>query len=150
MAEISVSNFAESVGAPVEKIMEQMIKAGIKVESADTLINDEQKKQLLDFLRGQHGSENKVKKITLKRKTTSEIRRTGNKSVVVEVRKKRSFTKPGAKSSSDDTSQEESTETVKDTSEQRQLSDEEIALAKKREQERELIRLRKKEIANYH
>ncbi|MBF0264620.1 MAG: translation initiation factor IF-2 [Gammaproteobacteria bacterium] len=136
MAEISVLNFAESVGAPVEKIIEQMIKAGIAVESAETLINDEQKKQLLDFLRGQHGSDSKVKKITLKRKTTSEIRRTGNKSVVVEVRKKRSFTKPTYSQQPDEVS-EESGELNKD---EKHLSDEELALAKKREEEKELIK----------
>jgi len=94
MSDISVIKFAESVGAPVERILEQMVKAGIKVDSEQSLITNEEKQQLLNFLREQHGAENKPKKITLRRKTTSEIRTPGHKAVTIEVRKKRTFTKP--------------------------------------------------------
>ncbi len=93
MSDISVIKFAESVGAPVERILEQMIKAGITVENAESLITNEQKQQLLSFLREQHGGTVKPKKISLRRKMTSEIRTPGHKAVTIEVRKKRTFDK---------------------------------------------------------
>jgi translation initiation factor IF-2 len=97
MSEINVLKFAESVGVPVERLLEQMDKAGIAVENKNSMISEAQKKQLLVFLQEQHGSVKKSKKITLKRKTTNEIRTSGNKSVTVEVRKKRTFVKKDAR-----------------------------------------------------
>jgi translation initiation factor IF-2 len=127
MSDISVIKFAESVGAPVERILEQMVKAGIKVENEQTLITNEQKQQLLNFLREQHGAESKPKKITLRRKTTSEIRTPGHKAVTIEVRKKRSFVKPAK------------VEEVVKQPEEIQLSDEERLKAKQRAEEKARI-----------
>jgi translation initiation factor IF-2 len=129
MSDISVIKFAESVGAPVERILEQMVKAGIKVENEQSLITNEEKQQLLNFLREQHGAEIKPKKITLRRKTTSEIRTPGHKAVTIEVRKKRTFTKPSVVVE---------TETVNDPV-KIELSEEEKQKAKQRAEEKARI-----------
>jgi len=93
MSDITVAKFAESVGAPIERILEQMKEAGIVDKGQDGNISDEEKQKLLGFLRNKHGAEEKPKKITLNRKTTSEIRTSGSKAVKVEVRKKRTYVK---------------------------------------------------------
>ena len=104
MAEITVKQLAGVVGAPVERLLEQIKDAGVKATSETDLISDTDKLKLLDFLRGQHGAkaesdpassdDKKPKKITLKRKAISELK-VGSSSgrsartVAVEVRKKR-------------------------------------------------------------
>ncbi len=102
MSDVTVKQLAEVVGAPVEKLLEQLKEAGLVAENADSLVSDDEKMKLLDFLRNSHGKssggegEAKVKqKITLKRKTTSELKLSGSnrKTVNVEVRKKRTYVK---------------------------------------------------------
>ncbi|MCW8956190.1 MAG: translation initiation factor IF-2, partial [Gammaproteobacteria bacterium] len=92
---------AEVVGAPVDRLLEQLKEAGLEAENGESLISDEDKFKLLDFLRSSHGknqtnvaSEGK-QQITLKRKTTSELKvaGSGRKTVNVEVRKKRTYVK---------------------------------------------------------
>ncbi len=103
MSETKVAQFANTIGTPVERLIEQMHSAGIKVDNADSSISDDQKQQLLTYLRDKHGSvtKNSPNKITLKRKTTSELTSASstNKSsskVKVEVRKKRTYVKRSA------------------------------------------------------
>ena len=100
MADVSVTQFADVVGISVDRLLEQLKEAGVKVDSAENTITDEEKMNLLSFLKGKHESEGKAtepKKITLNRKSTSELKVTGthgkNKSVTVEVRKKRTYVK---------------------------------------------------------
>lgn len=104
MAEVTVKQLADVVGTPVERLLDQIKEAGLKAGSADALISDKDKLQLLDYLRGQHGKsatsgEEKPRKITLKRKSVTEIKASGGASrgrtVAIEVRKKRTITKPG-------------------------------------------------------
>ncbi len=98
MAEVTVSELAKSVGAPVERILTQMQQAGLKHTTADDLVSDDEKQKLLVFLKASHGetAEASPKKITLKRKTTTTLK-TGSgssrKTVNVEVRKKRTYVK---------------------------------------------------------
>jgi len=98
MAEVTVSELAKSVGAPVERILTQMQQAGLKHTTADDLVSDDEKQKLLVFLKASHGetAEATPKKITLKRKTTTTLK-TGSgssrKTVNVEVRKKRTYVK---------------------------------------------------------
>ncbi|KGM06416.1 Translation initiation factor 2 [Methylophaga thiooxydans] len=82
--------------------MEQLNEAGINVSKPDDQITEEQKQTLLKFLQQRHGkdadsSSSSPKKITLKRKSVSEIKlggaTRGGKSVSVEVRKKRTYVK---------------------------------------------------------
>ncbi len=100
MSETKVAQFATTVGTPVERLIEQMHGAGITVDGPEATITDEQKQQLLTFLRDKHGSDVKSSpnKITLKRKTTSELKAAGSTTskgnkVKVEVRKKRTYVK---------------------------------------------------------
>ena len=98
MADVSVTQFAEVVGISVDRLLEQLKEAGVKVDSAENTITDEEKMTLLSFLKGKHEAKTtEPKKITLNRKSTSELKVTGthgkNKSVTVEVRKKRTYVK---------------------------------------------------------
>ena len=97
MAEVTVSELAKSVGAPVERLLKQMQEAGLKQKTADAVVSDEEKQKLLDFLKTSHGeASGEPKKITLQRKTTTTLK-TGSgsarKTVNVEVRKKRTYVK---------------------------------------------------------
>ncbi|MEX1201008.1 MAG: translation initiation factor IF-2 [Methylophaga sp.] len=105
MSDMKVKDLAGTVGITPEKLVEQLNEAGINVSKADDLITEEQKQSLLQFLQQRHGRNDGTdaapKKITLKRKSVSEIKlggssRTGGKSVSVEVRKKRTFVKRDA------------------------------------------------------
>ncbi|MFK8054453.1 MAG: translation initiation factor IF-2 [Woeseiaceae bacterium] len=102
MADVTVSQFAEVLKVPVDKLLEQLAEAGIEVSGADDKISDDAKMDLLGHLRRSHGKdEGKLaaapRKITLKRKSQSELRMAGNKgsarTVAVEVRKKRTYVK---------------------------------------------------------
>ena len=101
MAEVTVKQFAEVVGISVDRLLEQLKEAGVSVTNADATISDDEKMTLLGFLRNKHTSEEKTatepKKITLKRKSTSELKTTNAqgraKAVTVEVRKKRTYVK---------------------------------------------------------
>ncbi|MDX9874682.1 MAG: translation initiation factor IF-2 [Spongiibacteraceae bacterium] len=96
MAEVTVSQLAEVVGAPVERLLKQMQEAGLSHSSPDQLVSDEDKQTLLAFLKTGHGEAAEPRKITLKRKTLSTLK-TGSgaakKTVSVEVRKKRTYIK---------------------------------------------------------
>ncbi|MEL7320233.1 MAG: translation initiation factor IF-2 N-terminal domain-containing protein, partial [Pseudomonadota bacterium] len=102
MADVTVSQFAEVLKVPVEKLIEQLGEAGITVSGAEDTISDDAKMELLGHLRRSHGKdEGKLagapRKITLKRKSQSELRMAGGKgsarTVAVEVRKKRTYVK---------------------------------------------------------
>lgn len=97
MAQVTVSQLAEVVGAPVEKLLEQMREAGLTHERPDEPVSDEDKQTLLTYLKGgQHAEGAASRKITLRRKTTSTLK-TGSgaarKTVNIEVRKKRTIVK---------------------------------------------------------
>lgn len=97
MAEVTVSELAKSVGAPVERLLKQMQEAGLKQKSADAAVSDEEKQKLLDYLKTSHGeASGEPKKITLQRKTTTTLKMgsgSARKTVNVEVRKKRTYVK---------------------------------------------------------
>lgn len=97
MAEVTVSELAKSVGAPVDRLLKQMQEAGLSQKSPDARVSDDEKQRLLTFLKTSHGeSTAEPKKITLQRKTTTTIK-TGSgsarKTVNVEVRKKKIYVK---------------------------------------------------------
>ena len=101
MADVTVKQFATVVGIPVNRLLEQLTEAGITVAGADATITEKQKVDLLAHLRKSHGNPPvqgavEPRKITLKRKTHSEIRMTSAtagqvKTVSIEVRKKRTY-----------------------------------------------------------
>lgn len=104
MSDMKVKDLAETVGITPERLVDQLKEAGITVSQPEDLITEEQKQTLLQFLQQRHGKaaggqDATPKKITLKRKSVSEIKlgggtsRQAGKSVSVEVRKKRTYVK---------------------------------------------------------
>ncbi|MCW8852073.1 MAG: translation initiation factor IF-2 associated domain-containing protein, partial [Gammaproteobacteria bacterium] len=104
MAEVTVKQLAGVVGTPVERLLEQIKDAGLDIKTPDSLVSDTDKMTLLGYLRGQHGkdsnvdAENKPRKIALKRKSVSEVKVSGSgrNKVSIEVRRKRTITRPVA------------------------------------------------------
>jgi len=102
MAEVTVKQLAETVGAPAERLLAQMKEAGLPHSSADESVTEDQKQTLLAHLKRAHGNrEEAPSKITLKRKTVSTLRtdRGRGKAVAVEVRKKKTYVKRAAPAS---------------------------------------------------
>lgn len=97
MAEVTVSQLAKVVGAPVDRLLKQMKQAGLSHTDAEQSVSDEEKQTLLAFLKNSHGESTAApKKITLKRKTLSTLKSgsgQGKKTVNVEIRKKRTYVK---------------------------------------------------------
>jgi translation initiation factor IF-2 len=103
MADVTVAQFAEVLKVPVEKLLTQLDEAGIKVSGSDDMISDDAKLELLTHLRRSHGQDDTPataaapRRITLKRKTQSELRLSGSqgrsRTVNVEVRRKRTYIK---------------------------------------------------------
>ena len=100
MSTITIKKFAEQIGIDAEKLVEQLKQAGVEGKTVGDSLEDAEKRQLLDFLRG--GSPEEAKpvqrsKITLNRKTTSEIQqksRTGTtRTVQVQTRKEQNVYK---------------------------------------------------------
>lgn len=103
MADVTVAQFAEVLKVPVAKLLSQLDEAGIKVSGSDDKISDDAKLELLTHLRRSHGQDDTPataaapRKITLKRKSQSELRLSGaqgrSRTVNVEVRRKRTYIK---------------------------------------------------------
>ncbi|WP_372782836.1 translation initiation factor IF-2 [Litorivivens sp.] len=111
MAEVTVSQLAEVVGTPVDRLLKQMKEAGLKHQAAEEVVSDADKQVLLAFLKNSHGeTASAPKKITLKRKTLSTLK-TGSgaakKTVSVEVRKKRTYVKRDPAELAAETAEEE-------------------------------------------
>jgi len=101
MSDVTVTEFAEVLSVPVEKLLVQLDEAGIKVAGANDTISEDAKLELLTHLRRSHGRKDPgasaPRKITLKRKSQSELRLAGgqgrSRTVNVEVRQKRTYVK---------------------------------------------------------
>ena len=98
MSRITINNFAKQIGISIEKLLGQLEHAGIKGKTKDDLLEDDEKIKLLQFLQGSDARrETALQQITLKRKTTNEIRQTSRtgaaRTVHVEVKKRRTFVK---------------------------------------------------------
>ena len=101
MSNVTAKQLSGVIGVSVEKLLEQLRSAGVTVESADDPISDADKLKLLESLRSSHGKDKKAdgpKKITLRRKSKTEIkvsansgRHTTSRSINVEVRKKKTY-----------------------------------------------------------
>ncbi|MCR4332269.1 MAG: translation initiation factor IF-2 N-terminal domain-containing protein, partial [Sulfuricaulis sp.] len=100
MTQITIKGFADQIGIPPDTLLRQLEAAGLSAKKADDELTDEEKEKLFHYLRASHGATDEgaaKKKITLKRKSTSQVvqsTRTGaSRTVQVEVRKKRTFIK---------------------------------------------------------
>ena len=77
MAQTNVAQFAKELGVPSSLLLEQLHAAGVSKELVDdTPLTEQDKNQLLEYLRRVHGTKESKNKITLTRKQTSEIRKT--------------------------------------------------------------------------
>lgn len=141
MLDVTVRQFADVVGISVDKLVQQLGQAGIDAKGPDDTISDEEKSTLLSYLRkahGKDGSSTEPSKITLKRKTVSELkvapersrlRARGSapgsaKTVSVEVRKKRTYVKRGSVADEKSEQQEAEAEALKQKVEAARLSEE--------------------------
>jgi len=120
MSEVTVKHLAGIVGIPVDRLLSQLKEAGIVVPDGDAQLSEQEKVQLLTYLRRSHGKQDAAEagtapsRVTLTRKSVSELRQPAApprvvgagpraqapmpraKTVSVEVRKKRIYVKrPG-------------------------------------------------------
>ena len=99
MASTTVAQLAAELNRSAAALLEQLQSAGVNKASTDDSLSESDKERLLDHLRTSHGTTAgpERKKITLTRKSTSEIKQadaTGKaRTIQVEVRKKRTFVK---------------------------------------------------------
>ncbi len=102
MADVTVAQFAEVLKVPVDRLLQQLDQAGIKVDGAEDMISEDAKHELLTHLRRSHGREDAQadaapRKITLRRKSQSELKLASPqgraRTVNVEVRSKRTYVK---------------------------------------------------------
>ncbi len=98
MAQMSVEQFASELGLLPTVLLEQLKAAGVKKMMAEDNLTEQDKAQLLDYLRKTHGASEAKSRVTLTRRQTSEIRKadsTGRaRTIQVEVRKRRVLTQP--------------------------------------------------------
>ena len=101
MADTTVKHLAAVVRTPVQRLLSQLVEAGLPARGEDDSINDDEKLRLLEFLRKSHGKTPSLtaggggERVTLRRKSVSELKVGGSaglgKTVSVEVRKKRAY-----------------------------------------------------------
>jgi translation initiation factor IF-2 len=127
MSDVTVRQLAKDVGIAEDRLLTQLKDAGVMKNGADDLISVDEKAQLLGHLRETHGKKDDdstasgPRKITLKRKTVSELQqpaaggrgpggrgtaRVVGKTVSVEVRRKRTYVKRGSASEDEKTLQD--------------------------------------------
>jgi translation initiation factor IF-2 len=138
MADVTVEQFANVLKVPVERLLSQLDEAGIKVNGSEDTISEDAKLELLTHLRRSHGQQETSatsgapRRITLKRKSQSELRLAGaqgrSRTVNVEVRRQRTYIKR-------DVLEQQAQKEQEELDRQRQQEQERID-AEKREQER--------------
>ncbi len=111
-SKVTVKQLAEVLGVPIDKLLSQLKDSGVAIIDPDAQVSNEDKKTLLAHLRASHGKQEAAaaapKRVTLKRRTVSEITVPGGgrvggrsappKTVNVEVRRKRTYIKRGGDS----------------------------------------------------
>jgi len=146
MSDVTVAQFAEVLKVPVDRLLTQLEEAGISVGGPDDRISDEAKLELLTFLRRSHGRKTESaapRKITLKRKTQSELRQAAgqgrSRTVNVEVRRKRTYVKRDVL--------EEQARQQQEELDQKRRAEEEAKLEEERRQQEEADKLKAEEEA---
>ena len=99
MADVTVKHLAQVVGVPIERLLNQLQEAGLSFTDENQTVNEDQKRLLLNYLKGNMARDSGTgsERITLKRKSVTQVT-VGNdihsgKTVNVEVRKKRTYVK---------------------------------------------------------
>lgn len=95
MSSNTVAEFAEERNTAPDTLLQQLKAAGVEKTNAADVLTEGDKQRLLSHLQVSHGSG--AKKITLTKKSTSEIKQADSsgraRTIQVEVRKKRTFVK---------------------------------------------------------
>lgn len=96
MTQTTVAEFATELKKPTDVLLQQLQAAGVSKQGEQDVLTDADKQKLLGYLQASHGTgSGERKKITLVKKSTSEIKQadaTGKaRTIQVEVRKKRTF-----------------------------------------------------------
>lgn len=95
MAQTTVEQFAGELKLPTSLLLEQLKSAGVHKSNAEDQLSENDKTALLDHLRKEHGTLAPKNKITLTRKSSTEIKKTDitgkARTIQVEVRKKRTI-----------------------------------------------------------
>ena len=100
MADLTVNTLAKNVGIGVDILLQKLKQARLPQTQADDAISAEQQQALLSFIRGGGAATTAApaKKITLKRKSMSELKLGGaqnrGKTVSIEVRAKKTYPTP--------------------------------------------------------
>jgi translation initiation factor IF-2 len=110
MAVTTVAQFAAELNRPAATLLEQLQSAGVSKSAPEDVLTEADKERLLDHLRSAHGSNSaERKKITLTRKSTTEIKQADAsgkaRTIQVEVKKKRVFIKRDETSGVDEAAQ---------------------------------------------
>ena len=150
MSDVTVEQFAEVLKVPVDRLLTQLEKAGIKVKGPHDRISEDAKHELLTHLRKAHGKAEdggSPRKITLRRKAQSEIRIAAPqgraRTVSVEVRRKRTYIKRDVLEEQARVAQEEldrqreAEDAERLAAEEKQRREQELRDAARRERERE-------------
>ncbi|NCF33721.1 MAG: translation initiation factor IF-2 [Proteobacteria bacterium] len=148
MADVTVKQLADTVGAPVDRLLKQMQEAGLDHKSESDAVTEEQKQVLLGSLKRSHGEAAKpAEKITLKRKSTGTLKsgqgRAG-RNVTVEVRRKRTYVKRSEVEPAETPVPEEEAVSQSEL-EAKRIRDEEAARIQAEEDARQAEQLRKEE-----
>ena len=91
MSNITVSQLSKVIGVETNTLLEKLNLAGVEKSAATDEVTDEEKGKLLNFIQG---SQTAPKTITLKRKSTQQLKVGGSRKVNIEVRKKRTIAQP--------------------------------------------------------
>lgn len=95
MADVTVKQLAQVVGIPVERLLNQLQEAGLSFTDDQQTVNEEQKRILLNHLKGSSNRDISAapERITLRRKSMSQVTvghdMHSGKTVNIEVRKKK-------------------------------------------------------------
>ncbi len=95
MSSTTVAEFANELKKSTTTLLEQLKAAGVPKAAASDALTDSDKHSLLNYLHTAHGTSSERKKITLVKKSTTEIKQADAsgkaRTIQVEVRKKRTF-----------------------------------------------------------
>ena len=147
MADVTVSQLAETVGAPVDRLLQQMQEADLPQSKADDVVSESQKQTLLAYIKKSHGeTSGSPKKITLKRRTLSTLKTGGSagrgRTINVEVRKKRTYVRRAETEEAPEAPVPEVEESIVDAPVTKAVDDEALRKAAHAEKEAEEAKLK--------
>ncbi|WP_312408849.1 translation initiation factor IF-2 [Comamonas sp.] len=145
MSSNTVAEFAVELKKSPDTLLEQLQAAGVSKQNASDALTESDKQALLSHLQAAHGAADR-KKITLTKKSTSEIKQadaTGRaRTIQVEVRKKRTFVKR------DEVAESDSEEALKHAEAKQKEAEHKAELVKREEEARREAELISKQEAD--